>query len=425
MNDVGLIDGLDDPLWDEIDPECGTRNWLRLMAGVAVGPGRRSRGSFNLLNLDTVYPVTLYAIPYLVRLIKAGIQAPRLISLLGAIGTETLNRPGRLAGDIHAAVRAELPFLIGLIDDADSLVRCRAMEAVAAFGDREAVLPVLRERLETERDPFVRDELERACRWTERTDLEEEWDPPGLERHPGDTEQLLAEASAALTRVATGDADDDYCIRRDHANTVFICREMGEEARPVLPLLLDLLDEPIPEGESLQSWKANAAIAVWRITGDADRVLPVLADCLEHPWTTDGAVEGAGEMGPVARPLAEGIVRYLRRGIGYRTSPTIGALLEVCPDGNFPAGCTKAELLGMLITVIIEGDSHGSDTYAIVGDIGLHHAAPADRDRLYAFGHHEDLIAPAYVEASLAGDEQRQAAARKLLAAEARPADQK
>ncbi|GAA0970217.1 hypothetical protein GCM10009550_77680 [Actinocorallia libanotica] len=39
-------------------------------------------------------------------------------------------------------MRAGLPFLIDLIDDADSLVRCRAVEAVAAFGDREAVLPV-------------------------------------------------------------------------------------------------------------------------------------------------------------------------------------------------------------------------------------------------------------------------------------------
>ncbi|GAA0970213.1 hypothetical protein [Actinocorallia libanotica] len=85
---------------DEIDPECGTRNRLRRMAGVAVGPERWGRGS-SILNLDTVYPVTLYVIPYLVRLIKAGIQAPRSISLLGEICKETLNRPGHLAGDVQ------------------------------------------------------------------------------------------------------------------------------------------------------------------------------------------------------------------------------------------------------------------------------------------------------------------------------------
>lgn len=80
---------------------------------------------------------------------------------------------------------------------------------------------------------------------------------------------------------------------------------LGKEAQPALDKIEGLMGNPE------KSAQAQAAFAYWRITGETERPLKVLAECLESYDFRMNAVDRAGDMGAVASSLVPKMITLL------------------------------------------------------------------------------------------------------------------
>ncbi len=80
---------------------------------------------------------------------------------------------------------------------------------------------------------------------------------------------------------------------------------LGQDARPALEKIEGLMGNPE------KSAQAQAAFAYWKITGDGERPLKVLAECLESYDFRMNAVDRAGDMGAAASSLVPKMLTLL------------------------------------------------------------------------------------------------------------------
>ncbi|MGW6510008.1 hypothetical protein ACWGCP_21080, partial [Streptomyces niveus] len=118
----------------------------------------------NIVHQGSVYEATAHAVPYPARLAAAGIRPADMLVLLGCVA-ESEDERSDTPGACRAAVTAQLPLILPLIESADASVRQAVVWAAARTGAAEQVLPVLRRCWEGELDPLVRAEVLAGSVW--------------------------------------------------------------------------------------------------------------------------------------------------------------------------------------------------------------------------------------------------------------------
>ncbi|MEV0777394.1 hypothetical protein [Streptomyces sp. NPDC050428] len=112
----------------------------------------------NIIHQGSVYEATAHAVPYPARLAAAGIRPADMLLLLGSIA-ESDDERSATPSACRAAVTAQLPLILPLIESADASVRQAAVWAAARTGAAEQVLGPLRRCWDGELDPQVRAEV--------------------------------------------------------------------------------------------------------------------------------------------------------------------------------------------------------------------------------------------------------------------------
>lgn len=160
-----------------------------------------------------------------------------------------------------------------MVGDSNARVRTVAAASLGMHGiAAQAALPEL-DKVLYDSDPQVRAAAERAV-------------------------ATIAKAASDWLRANTLDlrSRDD---KNRRSNAALALGARGAEARPALPALREAMDDPEPQV------RLAAAKAVWRISGDADQVIPTLVALLnldeEHDRTRRRTLDVLREMGPPAR----------------------------------------------------------------------------------------------------------------------------
>ena len=115
----------------------------------------------SIVHQGSVYEATAPAVPYLARLVAAGVRRADLVGLLGAIAGSTDERGVSVPGAPRAAVTAQLPLLLPLLADDDAAVRQCGLWTVAQCRPTPGTpaAAALAERWRSEPDPVVRADL--------------------------------------------------------------------------------------------------------------------------------------------------------------------------------------------------------------------------------------------------------------------------
>ncbi|MFJ9564535.1 hypothetical protein ACIRQQ_31425 [Streptomyces fuscichromogenes] len=119
----------------------------------------------SIVHQGTVYPATPAAVPFLARLVAAGVRRSALVGMVGVIAGSTDEHGLPVPGAARDAVVAQLGLLLPLLADDDREVRRSTAWAVAQC--RSAAGPdaraALRARWAAESDPVVRADVLTAC----------------------------------------------------------------------------------------------------------------------------------------------------------------------------------------------------------------------------------------------------------------------
>jgi HEAT repeat protein len=128
------------------------------------------------------------------------------------------------------------------------------------------------------------------------------------------TGERTAQTAATLARFASTPPHGPTALR--------LLADLGPAAAPHIPLIRAMLND------SYEWVQAEAALALWRCTGDTADTLPALLRVLDdHPWLPLFApvhsvvVECLGDIGPPAEPAAPVLKRYLQATRRQRTAP--------------------------------------------------------------------------------------------------------
>jgi HEAT repeat protein len=109
-----------------------------------------------------------------------------------------------------------------------------------------------------------------------------------------------------------------------------ILASVGSPAASAVPVLTDLLHAPPPVDE------LGAAVAVWRITGDASTALPGLLKWSGYGWYK--AIDTLGEMGPAAKAAVPLLLPMAKGGDSLRQRSASAALKRIDPEAAAKAG---------------------------------------------------------------------------------------
>ncbi|MGW6456918.1 HEAT repeat domain-containing protein [Streptomyces sp. NPDC055078] len=176
-----VFGGLDSVRWTELEHAYGDATDLPDVLRAIAGDEDQAAEALDelwgsILHQGTVYGATVAAVPFLARIAAAGARTLELLVLLGGIAESDAAYDGQDAhtgyegyrahaeydaydaprpGACRAAVAAELPLLLPLLESADDSVRLAAVWATGRTGT-PVVLPALRRRWTLERDPGVR-----------------------------------------------------------------------------------------------------------------------------------------------------------------------------------------------------------------------------------------------------------------------------
>ena len=167
------------------------------------------------------------------------------------------------------------------------------------------------------------------------------------------------------------------------------CLELGEAARPLLPLLLAVLDRSIAKAED-EIRPALLATAVWRLTGDPEPVLPVLRRAVRGIFFDRfTALELVREMGPAARPLAGLLARRVGKR-SYALPEFVRALRAAVPEeADRPRGRTDRKLAGALLRSLFNDPYGIENKLSALSEIGVHRLSPKAHARLMKYAHAE------------------------------------
>jgi hypothetical protein len=293
-------------------------------------------------------------------------------------------------GDLFKLLAAWGPEAAAALPELQAVHSLRRPEATAAL---VAVAQSTEHRPQVE--AFLRDALANGEPWHRLDDARALW------HLTGDASPVLAEIETAFTRHKKH--------RRDAAAE--ICVGLGEEARPLLPLLL----EALADGRVHHDWQVDVAVTVWRLTGDADLVLPALASAFDRGMATDKALALVIEMGPAASSLGIRLIRPLEHP--YPTDlrlPSVAlALLRTAPNGLLPGGLTTRSLAKRLLAVV-ETRPESMAVWAALKEIRIEELSPKTRGRLQKMAYGERRCCHSILPA-VATDEHLRRAARELL----------
>ncbi|MFE4608959.1 hypothetical protein ACFRK5_11455 [Streptomyces niveus] len=307
----------------------------------------------NIVHQGSVYEATAHAVPYPARLAAAGIRPADMLVLLGCVA-ESEDERSDTPGACRAAVTAQLPLILPLIESADTSVRQAAVWAAARTGAAEQVLPVLRRCWEGELDPLVRAEVLAGSVWL---------DPAGageLETAVlggGQGEEAAPVRLAAL--LACVDADlawtpvhHDALISLLPAGPLVAGRFDMEQSEPLRYVVEGLLDRDTDEAREaafslvdagLRHPDADAraeAVAAAEHACDVSRAAPVrlagpLAALLGDPASASPALSVVTRLGEYAAPAVPALTT-LATGDGELADRALAALVTAAPDVAAP-----------------------------------------------------------------------------------------
>lgn len=320
----------------------------------------------NIVHQGSVYEATAHAVPYPARLAAAGIRPADMLVLLGCVA-ESEDERSDTPGACRAAVTAQLPLILPLIESADISVRQAAVWAAARTGAAEQVLPVLRRCWEGELDPLVRAEVLAGSVWL---------DPAGAgefetavlgaggagKAEAGDAEAGEAEEAASVrlaALLACVDADltwapvhHDALISLLPAGPLVAGRFDMEQNEPLRYVVEGLLDRDTDEAREaafslvdagLRHPDADArgeAVAAAEHACDASRAAPTrlagpLAALLGDPSSASSALSVVGQLGEYAAPAVPALTA-LATGGGELADRALAALVTAAPDVAAP-----------------------------------------------------------------------------------------
>ncbi|MFD8023955.1 hypothetical protein ACFV6G_26470 [Streptomyces lavendulae] len=226
----------------------------------------------------------------------------------------------------------------------------------------------------------------------------------------GETEPLFAAAEAALATGVRGCAEGAKALA-----------ELGPAAARIAPALRAALGRTVDRDTTAEADTDLAlALALWRITGEASEVVPVLASVFDRSkgqrWfhrTTARAAREIAVLGPAARPLTAQL-HALLDDPAQAPSAVLG-LLAVAD----PAGLDRAQLAeAVLHSAETRADLKGAgDALRALGPAAL---TPEQQDRLAALaGGDRRLIVYGSDHSMIREDEQLRAALTSVLPAAA------
>lgn len=308
----------------------------------------------SILHQGTVYGATVATVPYLARLAAAGVRAADMLVLLGGIADSEDEFGLPHPGACRAAVVAQLPLILGLLDSPDDDVR-RLSVWTAGRSRSVSALPALRSRWTSrlERAPTVRAELLAAL-----THL----DPRGSEL---DIRSALAVSEPAELRVtavmATADSglpflplhqdtlvsllpaaphvvgrsDQERTEPLRHVVDALLRRDTAEDRAATFQLLEAALLPGRPDAREEALWAAEHACMISRSA--PARLAPALIPLLADPSFTQVAsllpiLEKLGAHGAPAAPELAALVTTA----GDLADRALAVLARVAPEQATP-----------------------------------------------------------------------------------------
>ncbi|MGW4204483.1 HEAT repeat domain-containing protein [Streptomyces sp. NPDC004726] len=189
---------------------------------------------------------------------------------------------------------------------------------------------------------------------------------------------------------------------------------LGAEGAVLVPYLRSALTPlGVNRTEPVMKTDAEIALALWRLTGEADETLTVLggvmaeaADGMWMRWAVRSSVRAAAELGPAARPLVPALETLLSRP---EHAPT--AILALHAIADAPKGAAD-----MLLTAA-ELDTDSSTALEALRAIGVEGLSADETDRLRALAERDLRVVTSGADPEIIrADERFRAAARELLA---------
>ncbi|MER7842460.1 hypothetical protein ABTZ03_00740 [Kitasatospora sp. NPDC096077] len=344
---------LDDHPWASVSHAYGPAEDLpELLRAFAGGgeDGEEARDELYsaLLHQGTVYPASVAAVPFLVRIAAAGCEVVETLVLLGGMAESDDEReiPG---GAVRAAVVGQLPLLLPLSADEDGDVRGVAAAVLGRLGEAGDVLPALRGRWAVEQRAEVRAELLLAMG---RLD-------PGSA--VGQAHALLGEATPRPLRLAAlmvclNAGDPWNAAHHTAALAVLPTRELdvdrtGMHHRELLPAAVeDLFARGTEADREAALALTEAALrderpgvrfeallaadqACERSRAAARRLVPAIAP---HAGGSDLAERLLGRLGPVAADAAPVLLRLAEQADDKSADRALAVLVRVAPRQAAP-----------------------------------------------------------------------------------------
>ena len=288
-------------------------------------------------------------LPELIRALEKGpYYNPAVFRAIGAMGPE--------AG-------AAIPTMKQLLLDADPGVRLRAAETLRQIeGRAEDVMPVVVDAL-----PRVEKFWIISFHFLVKVGPAAKDVVPLLIQTLPNAESHVRIQCLELLAAIGPDAKDAYAVLvaqamiHDHlrAEAIHALGCLRQEARAALPMLRGIL----ASNKEMIDVRTQAALAIWRITGDATESLPVLRETLATSRSNrEALVKALGEFGPAAKPLTpaiepllssqsvmlrlEAIRTYYR--ITSDAAPLLPILKRMAATDDWMFGSMAIDLLGEL-----------------------------------------------------------------------------
>ncbi|MEV8535902.1 hypothetical protein [Streptomyces sp. NPDC051211] len=333
----------------------------------------------NVIHQGTVYAASVEVVPFLARLAAAGHATADLVQLLGDLA-ESEDEHGVAPGAVRAAVAAELPLLLPLLDAEEAGVRGSAAWAIGQTRAEGAAPAALRRRWERETEPLVRAELLGAlARSAPAAATALAGTVLGAEQ-PGELRMaavfVLLDGGAAWspalhdTVLSLLPADpwvaDRYDLdRREplHAITeALLYRGTAGEREAALSLICAALADPRPEVRSEGRWAAEHACHLSR---SAPALLaPVVVELAGRPDTGEEVLGLLRKLGPWAAAAAPLLAARITAADGparqtdqsrhtdptQHTDPTLPADPAPAADPALPADLVD-RMLAALVTL--------------------------------------------------------------------------
>lgn len=165
MDGLGALDGVDDIPWADLGHAYGSADDVpEMLRALLSGDADEALGGLfsSLCHQGSVYPASVYAVPFLARIAAAGIGAAGVLVLLGFIAKSTDERALEVPGSARVAVAAQVDVLVPLLGNPDAEVRALTAWALAEGRSPDRLVPALRAHWDAETSLVVRATVLRA-----------------------------------------------------------------------------------------------------------------------------------------------------------------------------------------------------------------------------------------------------------------------